>query len=341
MNVRQIQAFLAIINYGGIRAAGRAIHLSPSAITRSVAQLEEELHCVLLIRGNSGSGELTAEGKAFLPYATSIMEELSRAQETISQMNGGDVGTVRAAVSPFLPSHVVSKAFHLFRSRFKRVNLEIRDGLYAHALPALQAGRIDFAVTLITDTLVWPNDNFAVKRLFNVRQGLIAHKDHPIHKSKNPLDVSRYEWLITADNLEDAKNRIGETFVKKGVPWPTNITVCDLEQHDQLLRDPSSDVIGVAPLTLQEEREEKKGILKLVRFEESPLEKLLMLPDLIGAYLTRSSIPLTPAGQYFADCLLYSIASWQKENPELFVSNERKAVASNPFEKAEERSAAS
>ena len=84
MNVRQIQAFLAIVNYGGIRAAGRAIHLSPSAITRAVSQLEEELQCVLLIRGNNGSGELTEEGKAFYPYAASIVDELAQAQDAIA-----------------------------------------------------------------------------------------------------------------------------------------------------------------------------------------------------------------------------------------------------------------
>ena len=327
MNVRQIQAFLAVVNYGGIRAAGRAIHLSPSAITRLVSQLEEELQCVLLIRGTNGSGELTAEGKAFFPYAASIVDELSRAQETIAQMNGSDTGTVRFSVSPFLPRSVLTKALHLFRSRFKHVKLEVRDGLYGHCMPAMQAGRIDFAITLITDNLVWPNDSFSVKRLFNVQQGLIAHKNHPIHRSRNPLDVSRYEWLITADKYENARNRIGETFVKKGVPWPVNILICDLDQHDQLLRDPNSTVIGVAPFSLQMEKEEDKDVLKRVDFGNHPLASMLRLPDLIGTFVTRSSVPLTPAAQYLADCLLFTIGEWKKTNPAVFSDHHKVAIS--------------
>ncbi len=318
MNVRQIQAFLAIVNYGGIRAAGRAIHLSPSAITRAVSQLEEELQCVLFIRGNNGSGELTEEGKAFYPYAASIVDELAQAQDAIAQMHGGDTGSVRFAVSPFLPSDVLTKALHLFRSRFHKVRLEIRDGLYGHCMPAMQAGALDFAVTLITDNLVWPNDNFSVKRLFSVRQGLIANRSHPIHQSQNPLDVSRYEWIITADSLENAANRIGETFVKKGLAWPVNIIVCDLYQHDQLLRNPESQVIGVAPYSLQALMEEDRRLLKQVDFGDHPLASMLKLPDLIGAFVARSNVPLTPAAQYFADCLLFAIETWRKANPAIF-----------------------
>ena len=318
MNVRQIQAFLAIVNYGGIRAAGRAIHLSPSAITRSVSQLEEELQCVLFLRGNSGSGELTEEGKAFFPYAASIVDDLSRAQDVIAQMHGDDKGCVRFAISPFLPESVLTKAHHLFRSRFQKVKLEVRDGLYAHCMPAMKAGTIDFAITLITDNLVWPNESYVVKRLFSVRQGLVANKNHPIHQSSNPLDVSCYEWLVTAGSLENAANRIGETFVKKGLAWPVNIVVCDLHQHDQLLRDPNSTVIGVAPLTLQNLKEEDKSLFKEIDFGRHPLASMLKLPNLIGTYVARSNVPLTPAAQYFADCLLFSIEEWRKANPSIF-----------------------
>lgn len=45
---------------------------------------------------------------------------------------------------------------------------------------------------------------------------------------------------------------------------------------------------------------------------------MLKLPNLIGAYVARSNVPLTPAAQYFADCLLFAIETWRKANPAIF-----------------------
>ena len=321
MKIRQLEAFLAVVESGGIRAAGRAIHVSQSAVARAIAQLEEDYHCVFFVRSTNGRCELTPEGRAFLPYATSIVEELERAQEAIAQMNGGGNGTVRAAISPFIPGEVTIKGLRLFRSRYRRVNLEIRDGIYSSVMPMLNSSLIDFAITLITDNLIWPDDSIRTKTLFKVKQGLIANHRHPIFKSSNPQDVARYEMIISAGSQEAARQRVGETFVKKGLAWPVNITVCDALLHDQLLKAPNSEVIGVAPYSLQSMSERDasgEAILKIIDFGKAPGSSMLALPPLSATYLVKNNVPITPAAQYLADCMLFAIKEWVKANPSLF-----------------------
>lgn len=321
MKIRQIEAFLAVVKHGGIRAAARAIHVSPSAVARAIAQLEENFHCVLFVRSTNGRCEMTPEGRTFLPYATSVVEELERADEAIAQMNGGDDGTVRAAISPFIPGEVISRGLRLFRSRYRRVNLELRDGIYSSVMTHLNASLIDFAITLITDNIAWPDDSIRTKTIFKVKQGLIANRHHPIFKSSNPQDVARYEMLISAGSLDAARQRVGETFVKKGLAWPVNITVCDALLHDLLLKAKNSEVICVAPYTLQsmsERDETDEPILKIIDFKGNPAASMLALPPLSATWLAKSNLPITPASQYFADCLFFAIKEWVKENPSLF-----------------------
>ena len=61
-----IETFLAVANGGSLAAAARMLRLTPSAVSRSIARLEQRLG-VVLMRRTTRSLALTAEG---LPTAT-------------------------------------------------------------------------------------------------------------------------------------------------------------------------------------------------------------------------------------------------------------------------------
>lgn len=73
-----VASFLAVASSGSFRAAAPRVGLSQPAVTQQVKKLEKTLGATLIERGGAGS-ILTPEGRAFLPYAESLLRTSERA----------------------------------------------------------------------------------------------------------------------------------------------------------------------------------------------------------------------------------------------------------------------
>lgn len=50
MQLSQLEYLQAVANYGGVRKAARAVHVSPQAVSSAIKKLESEYQIVLLDR---------------------------------------------------------------------------------------------------------------------------------------------------------------------------------------------------------------------------------------------------------------------------------------------------
>ena len=73
MDVRQLQALVAVAEHGTFSGAAKALHTVQSNISAHVARLERELGVKLVDRH---SGRLTAEGTAVVARARRVQSEL-------------------------------------------------------------------------------------------------------------------------------------------------------------------------------------------------------------------------------------------------------------------------
>lgn len=77
-----LSAFVAVADRGSFAAAARHLRVSPPAVTRAVAGLEERLGAALF-RRTTRSVSLTDEGAAFLERCRSALSELSDAEQAV------------------------------------------------------------------------------------------------------------------------------------------------------------------------------------------------------------------------------------------------------------------
>lgn len=82
INLIHARTFISVVDNGGIRAAAKALSISPSSVVDHLNQLETELGAGLVTRGH-GSAKLTRQGEQFLPYALSLVGTAQRAKELI------------------------------------------------------------------------------------------------------------------------------------------------------------------------------------------------------------------------------------------------------------------
>ena len=100
MNRQNVKVFLAVVEYGSISAAARALHFTQSTVSGHLAQLEKQIGTQLIFRGRGlRTIELTPVGKEFFPMAQRWMEielqvdQLIRQQERRSLRLAASVGS--------------------------------------------------------------------------------------------------------------------------------------------------------------------------------------------------------------------------------------------------------
>lgn len=80
---RSLAMFAAIVEHGSFSAAGRALGMSPSAVSRAVDRIEHRLGVRLLLRSTRALS-LTAEGQAYLQAARRILTDLDDSEQLIA-----------------------------------------------------------------------------------------------------------------------------------------------------------------------------------------------------------------------------------------------------------------
>jgi DNA-binding transcriptional LysR family regulator len=83
-SLSQLMVFAKIAETGSLSNAAREMNLTPSAVSKSLAQLEERIG-VLLIKRTTRSLSLTEHGRAFLERTAAL---LSEAEETFAEASG-------------------------------------------------------------------------------------------------------------------------------------------------------------------------------------------------------------------------------------------------------------
>lgn len=75
MQFSQLEYLQAVANYGGVRKAARAVHVSPQAVSSAIKKLESEYQIVLLNR-SAGEAVLSPAGREFARRARVILAQV-------------------------------------------------------------------------------------------------------------------------------------------------------------------------------------------------------------------------------------------------------------------------
>ena len=293
MKLQQLQILMAVVESGGIRAASRNLHLSQSAVTKSMRTLEESAGVPLLIRKARGI-TLTIAGERVLARARVIARQIDLAQEDLRQMAGEDGGTVHLGITPLLTMTGLGLGFKWFRQRFKNVEVRIMEGLVGRVVPRLRDGTLDIAVVAADAEEQTHFSEFTVLRLKRTTQTIVVREGHPVLATQpGAAELASLEWVLTATIADKETSQAARMFLNAGVSSPSRVVVCDALAALSLVRN--SDTACVIPSSLLD-LPETRGMVEVKGTSLIPGDIELLL-------LTQRDVPLTPAAEYFAHCL--------------------------------------
>ncbi|HBA87463.1 MAG TPA: HTH-type transcriptional activator IlvY [Geobacter sp.] len=151
MDLRELEIFLTTAEMLHFGRASQACNLSPSALTRTIQRMEEQLEQPLFLRDNR-TVTLSPAGERLKSYARLCLQEWQSFRSSIKndQAVAGSLSIYASitAVYGLLPQLLES-----YRERYPEVQLELRTGAAEQAVAQVQSGEIDLAVAALPDRL--------------------------------------------------------------------------------------------------------------------------------------------------------------------------------------------
>ncbi|MGJ4890552.1 LysR family transcriptional regulator [Bradyrhizobium sp. HKCCYLRH3099] len=138
---RDLEVFCAVADSGSFSAAGRALSLTPSAVSRTLDRIEIRLGARLLLRSTRAL-TLTAEGQAYLAAARRILADLDEAEQAIADQ-GAPRGRIRVSAAISHGRLCIVPLLGEFVRRYPNILVDIHLG---DGLVDIAAGQADVAI---------------------------------------------------------------------------------------------------------------------------------------------------------------------------------------------------
>lgn len=123
--VSELAFFTQLVKVGSLAATARELNLTPPAVSKRLAQLEQRLGVRLLNR-TTRSISLTAEGETYLVNAQRILEEIEEMERQVSSSRAEPKGLLRVnAPLGFGRTHV-GPAVSSFARRYPEVEVQLQ-----------------------------------------------------------------------------------------------------------------------------------------------------------------------------------------------------------------------
>jgi DNA-binding transcriptional LysR family regulator len=177
MNLHHLRLFAAVVEEGGFTNAARSLRLSQPAISKSLNELERQLHVVLIERGGRGV-RLTEAGRALYGRARELFGVERVAERELRELRGLKRGTLRVAASTTIATYMLPPILGRFHRRHPSVRIRATSANTRAVLRLLLESRVDVALVEgpvahnAVDVLPWREDELVV----------IAHPEHPFAK---------------------------------------------------------------------------------------------------------------------------------------------------------------
>ncbi len=191
MDLRQLNALIAVSEHRSFSAAARALHTVQSNVSTHIARLERELDAVLVDRR---TGELTQEGEAVVLRAQRVRAELQAIPTDVSALRDDIRGIVRFGIIGTTGRWLVPALLTALKADYPGVHLVVVDATTTGLLPQLQSGQLTMAVL----NLPLHEPEIASISLFDEERILIVPDHHPLaqHDTIPLAELAEHEVVL-------------------------------------------------------------------------------------------------------------------------------------------------
>lgn len=193
IELRHLKTLSALRDAGSLVEAAERVHLTQSALSHQIKDLEDRLNCSLFIRKTKPIC-FTSAGQRLLTLADEILPMIRNTERDIARLAGGEAGRLNLCIECHSCFDWLMPTIDHFRQHWPEVELDLSSGFSFQPLPALARGDLDLVITSDPE----PRNGIIYVPLFTYESRLAISKQHRLMARRfiHPEDLVQ-ETLIT------------------------------------------------------------------------------------------------------------------------------------------------
>lgn len=181
IDIKRLRYVVEIARCESITTAAETLSLTQPALTRSVAEVENELGTKLFHRLPRGVA-LTEQGQRFVQRARRVIADVDDLISDIRDSSDALSGRLRIGVSPLGYSNFVVRELGAIARMHPEVRIETVGGTAQSLCPQLLRGEINFLIAPSSYLTRWKELQITAFR--KMYFGCVIRKDHPLNSKK-------------------------------------------------------------------------------------------------------------------------------------------------------------
>ena len=182
--------FAEVVDRGGFAAAGRALGLPKSKLSRRVAELENRLG-VRLLQRTTRKLSLTEAGERYHRHCVAMREEAEAAEEAVAIAQSEPHGTIRVTCPVTLAQSTISHLVPVFLARYPKVRIDMQ--VSNRVVDLVQEG-VDVALRVRPS--LDDSGSLIVKKL-GTSQALLVASPQQLARQGRPASIEELQRLST------------------------------------------------------------------------------------------------------------------------------------------------
>ena len=258
--------FAEIVRVGSLRKAAENLLITPSAVSRQVANLEEELGAPLFNRSSRGM-VLTDAGNALLRYVEDSQASIRKLRSTIDGLGNLSRGSVRLAVVEATTSEFLPRLLADFSYDYPNIHFEIRVAGTHEIADHVSADRADIGLAFN----VLDRDDLTLQSRMAQPLQVICRGGHPLasRSEMSIADLGDFAIALPARSF-GIRYLVDQAAARAKIDLNVRYEADSLQLIKNIVS--ASDVIAfMPPLTFESER--SAGTLHSILFSDVASER--------------------------------------------------------------------
>lgn len=140
-----LRTFLTVIDTGSIRSASESLNLSPSAISRRLAELEENFGQSFFARHSRGM-EISEAGHVMAKKAREIFAAIDSAHSELRRVSSGESGSLLLSANGSALCNGLAEDMKYFSDSFPYIGIELFEQISPHVVASVASGKTELGL---------------------------------------------------------------------------------------------------------------------------------------------------------------------------------------------------
>ncbi|MGN1051429.1 MAG: LysR family transcriptional regulator, partial [Acutalibacteraceae bacterium] len=195
MDINHIKYFISVAHTLNFTESAKQNFVSQSTVSRGISELEKEIGARLFIRSKKHV-VLSPEGKAFLPHATEIIENLKGAMFTIEKLQKGVDGRLTIGYDE-TSSTLIAKYLKDFVKKYPHITLDIKKIETDQEI--LETGDNEYDILFTLRDMLPDRNDIEYKEIFYDELCIICQKGNFAKSTLKLSDLQNERFILLSE----------------------------------------------------------------------------------------------------------------------------------------------